>query len=246
VINLRIRTELWGSAALVSTVFTVAYAVMLAATPGRAPLQTVGLAALTAFAVEYARRQKLRWLRAELAGASRSTDYVIYLNGVAAGAVSRHDHVTMRIRSMLDPRNYVAQSFEVARYGARCLILTAVCVPLLLFWWLVVATWLAPETVIANFAPVFAMIRSAHSAAAIAPTLAMLAKTFLTVAATFGMMLNGAMLVLSSRSPIANVFARDVDERLRRMTGVAARGDVLVSRVLAAPVDGRVDGRFAP
>ena len=232
--SLRTRSHVWGSAALVSALFATFFAVMVAATAGTAPIQAAGLAALATFTIEYARRQKLARLRAQLAQSARSIDCRILINGVAAGSVPEPDYIQMRIEPMLDPRNYVGQFIEVARFLLICLAVTAVAMPMLLFWWLIIAAAVAPESVLHNLTPFYRIMVSASSIASTAPMLSQLARTILTMAATFSMLASGVMLFFTSRFPITNVFQRQVDERLRRITGTVARGDVSVLRVGAA------------
>ncbi|MFM0608788.1 hypothetical protein PQR05_30085 [Paraburkholderia sediminicola] len=228
--NLRIRNQFWGSAALVSALFATFFAVMIAVTGGSSPIQAAALAALTAFAVEYARKQKLARLRSDLAQSARSTDCLVLINGVVAGSIPEPDYIELRIQSMLDPRNYVGQFIEVARFLIKCLVVTGIAMPVLLFWWFIVATALAPENVLHNLMPFYRIMAAAPSLASTAPMLGQLARTILTMTATFSMLVSGAMGFFSSRFPITNVFQRAVDERLRRITGTVARGDVGVSR----------------
>lgn len=232
--SLPLRSHFWGSAALVAALFATFFTVMIAVTGGSSPIQAAGLAALTAFAVEYARRQKLTRLRSEFAQSAQSTDCLILINGVVAGSLPEPDYIELRIQSMLDPRNYVAQFIEVARFLVRCLAVIAVAMPVLLFWWLIIATALAPENVLHNLAPLYRTMAEAPSIASTAPMLGQLARTILTMTATLGMLASGVMLFFSSRFPITNVFQRAVDERLRRITGTVARGSVGVSRAIAS------------
>ncbi|MFL9995268.1 hypothetical protein PQR34_32275 [Paraburkholderia sediminicola] len=241
--NLRIRSHFWGSAALVAALFATLFAVMIAATAGSSPIQAAGLAALTAFAIEYARRQKLARLRSELAQSARSTDCVVLINGVVAGSLPEPDYLELRIQSMLDPRNYVGQFIEVGRFLIKCLLVTGIAIPVLLFWWFIVATALAPENVLHNLMPLYRIMAAAPSIASTAPMLGQLARTILAMTATFSMLASGVMLFFASRFPITNVFQRAVDERLRRITGTVARGDVGISR--AAATSDRNRGRTA-
>ncbi|WP_350357301.1 hypothetical protein [Paraburkholderia fungorum] len=236
-INLRIRSEFWGSTALVSSFFAMSFAVLVATTGGNAPIQAAGLAALIAFALEYARRQKLARLRSEFARSALSTNCLILINGIVAGSVPEPDYIEMRIRSMLDARNYVGQFLEVARFLLICVAVSAVAIPVLLFWWLVIAAAVAPESVIHNLTPFYTIMAAAPSIASTAPLIGQLGTTILTMSATFAVLASGVMLFFSKRFPITNVFQRAVDERLRRITGTVARGDVGVSRAVATSVD---------
>ncbi|CAE6861012.1 hypothetical protein R75461_07984 [Paraburkholderia nemoris] len=215
----------------------MSFAVLVTTTGGNAPIQAAGLAALIAFALEYARRQKLARLRSEFARSARSTNCLILINGVVAGSVPEPDYIEMRIRSMLDPRNYVGQFFEVARFLLICLAVTAVAMPVLLFWWLVIAAAVAPERVLPNLTPFYAIMAAAPSIASTAPLIGQVARTILTMGAMFSVLTSGALGFFSSRSPITNVFQRAVNERLRRITGTVARGDVGVSRTVATSAD---------
>ncbi|RKT10578.1 hypothetical protein B0G69_8007 [Paraburkholderia sp. RAU2J] len=192
--NLRIRSQFWGSAALVSAVFALAFAVLTLATCGDTPIQAAGIAALIAFALEYARRQKLSRLRSDFARSTRSTDCHIIINGVVAGSVSEPDYIEMRIQSMLDPRNYVGQFVAVSRFLVVCMAASTVAIPVLLFWWLVIATAVAPESVIQNLTPLYRIIAAAPTIASTAPLFAQLGSTVITLSATFFMVAIGAML----------------------------------------------------
>ncbi|SIO72843.1 hypothetical protein SAMN05444172_9330 [Burkholderia sp. GAS332] len=231
--DLRIRSHFWGSAALVTALFATFFAVLIAATGGSSPIWAAGLAALTTFAIEYARRQKLARLRSEFAQSARSTDCLVLINGVVAGSLPEPDYIELRIQSMLDPRNYVGQFIVLARFLFICLAATAVAMPVLLFWWLIIATALAPDSVLHNLTPFYRIMAAAPPIASTAPMLGQLAKAILAMTATFSMLASGVTLFFSSRFPITNVFQQAVDERLRCITGTVARGDVGVTRAVA-------------
>ncbi|WP_176060301.1 hypothetical protein [Paraburkholderia sp. BCC1876] len=226
--NQRIRTEFWGSAALVCTFFAVAFSSILTVTASSAPLSAAGLAALTAFSVEFARRRKLQSLRLRFANASGSAAWTISVNAVPVGSITERDYVALRIEALLDPRNYVGQFLELGRFLMRCLLVTVVGMPILAFWSFVLGSIIAPDSVIASLSGWRAMFSDPTPLLSGTPMLALAAKKILVEAGSFTMVAGGGMLFLAKRFPITNVFRHQVEGRLRRSTGTAARGDVQV------------------
>ncbi|WGS55067.1 hypothetical protein LFL96_36945 (plasmid) [Paraburkholderia sp. D15] len=231
--RLHTRSQLWGSVALTSTLFLTFFLTMTAATAGQSPAQATGLAALTTFAIEYARRQKLARLQADLARSARSTECVVRINGVTAGSLPEPEYIELRIRAMLSLRNYVGQFIEVLRFVLTCAATVLVAGPLLILWVLVIASAVAPETVRHDLLAICTALSSAPATASAAAMISQLARTVITMTATLGMLTFGVVMFFSNRFPIASAFQRDVDEELRRRTGSPVRGDVSVSRSVA-------------
>ncbi|TDN59060.1 hypothetical protein [Paraburkholderia sp. BL10I2N1] len=222
------RRRQYGSAAFVAATFACAFAALAVFFVGPSLVFCAVVAGACALCLERVRRVKIRKLEQKLQTASRVRMNTIFVNGVRAGEIDEADYIAVKLDAALDPRNYVRQFGAIAKLAAKCVAVTAVVIPLGLFWWLIFGTYFAPEATTANLGSIYHLLIQANNPSDLYHLLASVAEAVLNIGATATLTSFFALVFHRESSGGISSFRKCVHRRLRQMANCAADGDVHV------------------
>jgi hypothetical protein len=211
------RSENWGSAALLA--FPVAIAALLVYEGSGS---FVWLAALTivaiSIALEAGRRMNIVRLRNRVA-ANHDTTWAIFVNGVLVGKIKDMDYAQVKLRAWLSPGNYVSQANNWIYVALRTVAVVSAVVPLVFVWLVAILAVLHPAEITGMFNGASQM--TAHDASSIASAWTSIV-LFVFIFVVFGVPFFGFA------NGYVDCFERDTNNRVRRITGTPANGDVSI------------------
>jgi hypothetical protein len=231
------RTELWGSVAFCIASAAAAFVLVSIATGPHHPVLSAVLAAFAATVAQAVRSAKIAGMRRELQRSSNVPDLVVLVNGVRAGAIGELDYTQMKLDTMLDARTYAAQFTNLASYLLSCLGLATVMVPIVIFWMIVVASFVDPRAVVANFTAIAHSLASAQPTDVVHQAVRQTGTVWMTLLATAAMLIVGATIAFGVGPQPVNAFRRELLRRVRRHVGCTSEGDVSVHARAGGTID---------
>jgi len=155
------------------------------------------------------------------------------VNGVRIGEINDADFFALKLDTILDARNYVAQLVALASFLLRCACGCAVFVPVALFWWFVLGAGFAPAQTLTALAPFYHLFAQAPTIAAAVPMLQAIANAVANVGAITFVIYASLLISFSKRPPVRNAFRDALHWRLRRFAHCAVEGNLHVETVPA-------------
>ncbi|RQR26328.1 hypothetical protein DIE23_29970 [Burkholderia sp. Bp9143] len=213
-----------GSIAFVASVTSVVWC-LLALWGGQAYLYAgVILAATFALVLDFIRRKKIERIERELESANATSVRRIFVNEIQVGTLPAREVAELKLRVALDPAVYVSQFLAVGKTLLHGAVVTAIVVPLAIFWRVVLNVWIDPHHAAQTVSILSSTVQSLANHGALQEMFELFAQATQRCVVAIWMLATAVLTIFWPAKFIPNTFRNRLHRLLRQRVNCAVDG----------------------
>jgi hypothetical protein len=190
------------------------------------------VAAILAFAfaltVDFSRRKKIESIETELNSNDATSVRRIVVNGIQVGTLPAREVAELKLSVLLDPAMYVSQLLSVGKTLLHGALATALVVPALVFWQVLIDLWIDPHHVAQIVSLLGRAVQSLASHGAMPEVFDLFVQSTQRCVAAIWMITTAALTTFWPARYIPNVFRNRFHSMVRQLVNCPVDGTTQV------------------